>query len=150
MFRPATMSPTSAPQTLPSRLGQGVAFRFEVTDESGSKFVPNAAVTLWYEDGTVLVSKTTDGGGNAAFSEAEIGEAAAAKGLGGADGVFWYTVEAPGYQAAEEMVYEGAMNVPTGKIFNIALKGAVSRAPSNALLVGGVTTAILIGIGLSL
>ncbi len=129
------------------QLGQETALRFEVKDAALGNFIPNAAVSLVYEDGTSIITKMTDGGGNVAFGQGELQNAIASKGLEGADGVVWYTVQAPGYKLAEEIAFE--MGDELRKMFTVSLQPAAPTAKQlDPVVVGGVAAAALVAIAL--
>lgn len=110
-------------------MSTGIVLRFIVTDELGDRFIPNALVSLVFEDGTVLLGKRTDAGGNVAFSEREVVDAARRVGLAEVAGVVWATVEAPGFQLADLMVWDP--DVPEAeqlqKIYTVPLKAEAKK-----------------------
>ncbi len=151
MASPRIVPPQEVLQLSGVRLGQPPPIiRFEVTDATSAQFVPNASVSLIFEDGTHILTKLTDAGGNVAFREREIQEAVEQAGLRGAEGVFWYTVEAPGYQMAEAIVWDP--DVPGSeqvrKIYEVTLHPAAPSAKADAYLVAGVTAAALLAVAL--
>ncbi len=159
MFRPAMVLQRQGPLAPPRRLGQQmtseqVLFRFEVKNEAG-EFVPNASVSIAFEDGTHILTKLTDAGGNVSFTEAELLNALAQAGLSGAEGVAWYTVEAPGYQMAEDMIWDPTVpeEQQLKRLVNVTLMAAVANgAPARGAtpyVAAGITAAILIAVGLA-
>lgn len=134
-------------------LGQstGPVLRFIVTDELGKRFIPGANVSIVFEDGTPIISKLADAGGNVAFGKREILNSAAKAGFAegsGSRGVFWYTVEAPGYILQDGMLFD-PMRDPTEqfpKLYTIALKKVQTEGlPTWAWVAGGVAAVGLIG-----
>lgn len=133
------------------RLAQmGMGIRFEVKDAALGNFIPNASVSLVFEDGTHVATKLTDAGGNVSFSEEELISAVEQAGLIGTTGVAWYTIEAPGYKMAEGIAWDPDIPAEqqTRKIYEIALQSGAPTAKVDPLTVAGVTTAALLAIAL--
>lgn len=161
-FRPAGLHPRAgavrlqgAPSGVPRRaLSQQarVALRFEVTDALGEAFIPNAAVSLVFEDGTHIITKLTDAGGNVSFTESEIAQAAeAAFGPDLPEGVVWYTVEAPGYQMAEDIIWQPDVTTLADlqQVKTVALATAEAAPDKPNYVAAGITTALLIAVGVA-
>ncbi len=154
--RPGQMAVQVAGLGSPPRLAQmaseQVLFRFEVKNEAG-EFVPNASVSMAFEDGTHIITKLTDAGGNVSFTEAELLNALTQAGLMRAEGVAWYTVEAPGYQMAEDMIWDPTVPAEQQqkRLINVTLMAAVANGVPGApnYIAAGVTTALLIALGLA-
>jgi hypothetical protein len=110
--------------------------RFIVTNEDQSRFLPGAKVSMILEDGTPVIAKAADQGGNVAFGRAEVLKALAAVNVAQEPGerlpVIWYTVEAPGYALKDGIVFDPDVSVDEQwkKIYEISLQpAAVASKP---------------------
>lgn len=125
--------------------------RFIVTNESGDRFLPGARVAIVLEDGTPVISKQADQGGNVAFGKGELINALSKANISEAYAdrapVIWYTVEAPGYMMQDGMLFDPSVAAAEQwrKIYTIALKPASSQAMASNI---AVPAAVVLGVGL--
>ena len=125
--------------------------RFVVTDELGARFIPGARVSIVLEDGTFVLAKQADQGGNVAFGKNELMQALSRANISAAYAdrapVIWYTVEAPGYVVQDGMLFDPSMAAAEQwrKIYTVALKPASSQAVASDI---AVPAAVVLGVGL--
>jgi len=135
----------------PRRLAQAQenpVIRFIVTDEAGERFIQDATVSIVFEDGTLITSKRTDSGGNAAFTANGILQALMKAGLSLESAHAWYTVEAPGYGLKDGLVWDPSKpeEEQVRKIYTVALPRAAGAAPGISPIVGAVAIVTVLAI----
>lgn len=115
-------SPLSAALKPSTRMGQNsVAVRFEITDALTGAYLSNALITFSFlslaGERTETILKRSDAGGNIAVTDAEFVASDELHGLLEAEGVFFFTVSATGYDTVTHIFWDTTTDPEVSPLF---------------------------------